>query len=350
LYGPTYLLLVTFLTAPIGNPQLIAQLRAISDSPYRGIAVRFVDAYDRSPGPSLEDARRITRQLTHAAGSVEIWPWIFFNRFVGYEEGKKALDPAAQRFRDIKGFDLLGKSGAQAQFIDTWSTVLSIAKEQGLPGVVVDPELYNNYSLNSVAALAHAEGIPQDQAVSLLRDFGRHLGRIADRTCPSCRIHFLLTGYTRPQSWLLQYFHRNRSITYIILGIAETAKHNVFFDGAESSVGYCHTDTEDLRRKLSNRREQLTDLQVEYPNIRPAAPLVVWNQKSSNKRWLAEWQTCRKSTFETIHSFLEPYKLLASENELIWIYAASASDYNPFDSATAADFHDLLRSAANPGQ
>ena len=141
--GDHYLMLVNTAVAKHMDAQKMAQFNR---SPYDGLAVAFVDAYETSPVPSLVTMRAQITSWKNSAGK-DIWPWVYLNRMIGAdpsEEGNPLTKtPYFQRFQ---GLDLEGKTGAQNDFLENWRDALRLAKETRVPGIVCDLEFYNNYA------------------------------------------------------------------------------------------------------------------------------------------------------------------------------------------------------------
>src|SRR5574340_334356 len=74
-----YLLLVNTAIASMMDE---AKLRQFDKSPYDGLAVAFLHAYDTSAPPdavTMEAKMTEWKKYTHK----DIWPWVYSNRFIG---------------------------------------------------------------------------------------------------------------------------------------------------------------------------------------------------------------------------------------------------------------------------
>ena len=178
-----YLLLVTFYTAELGDFGT-DKMNAIVSSPYNGVAVPLIGAYDTGKH-TAEDFAPSVKRLKDGARK-DVWPWVFFNRFVGSKEGARSLSPDSGNayFRAISGMDIYNEAGALGDFYGIWKTSLAIARETGSPGIVVDPEAYNNYETYKVSYISEETGIPENEVKKRLAEIGRELARIADETYP----------------------------------------------------------------------------------------------------------------------------------------------------------------------
>lgn len=165
----SYLLLVSFLAGELRDFGT-EKIKAINVSPYQGVAIPLIDIYDTGRYKKKDFDEAVKRLNDNS--KKDIWPWIFFNRFVGYEEGQPSHSELAKAkyFGDIKGFDIYNKAGALTDFYSMLAIALDLAKDSGSPGIVIDHELYNNYSLEDITHLSSEIGKPEQEVKDRLRE------------------------------------------------------------------------------------------------------------------------------------------------------------------------------------
>lgn len=328
-----YILLVTFYTGPL-NDFGTRKLEALDGSPYEGVAVPLVKAYD-TKRYKYEDFKGAVAKLKGADGTA-VWPWVFFNRFVGYEEGGRAGSPESKHvyFSSIRGMDLYDEWGALGDFYDLWKTSLRIARDLGSPGIVADPETYNNYDAYKVSYVAEKTGKTKEEVKERLREIGRELGRIADETYPGATIWFLFTGLGNPMKTLNPFDEDDyRTVTYIIEGMLSHAAKNesalTVVSGGEVSLGYCSRSLGGLKSKVASRRKSFAKSLAAYPNLKLGGTIAPWNDSGARTGWMRTGD-CGSSELKTAGDFKPLIKQLAASYGYVWIYAAKAAGYNPY--------------------
>ena len=241
-----YLLLVTFPTGAMNdfNERKVA---LIDSSPYHGVAVPLIGGYE---------VRKVTYQDFQASvakisgqSRKHVWPWVFFNRFIGH--GKKArahsisgTAAANPYFQAIKGIDICDFAGALGDFFAIWRTALVAARNLGAPGIVVDPEAYNDYRMYDLQDLAKESGIPPDELRDKLKEIGTRLSEETDQLYPEAIVWFLWSGLGNPlSSRVFSQKSDYRTVTYIFLGMLERARatHSKvkLVSGGGMSLGAC---------------------------------------------------------------------------------------------------------------
>src|SRR5229473_2736277 len=159
--GDHYLLLVNTAMAKQMDTQKMAQF---DRSPYDGLAVSFLGAYDTSPVPSLA-AMQAQAASWKKSTSKDIWPWVYLNRMIGANDAEGNTLTKAPYFQRFRGLDLEGKAGAQNDFLENWRNALRLARETGVPGIVCDLEFYNNYKAYDIAELARMTSKPPQEVL-----------------------------------------------------------------------------------------------------------------------------------------------------------------------------------------
>lgn len=313
-----YLLLVSFYTPTINNFGL-DKIKAINESPYYGVAVPLIDAYDANKytDKDFESAVKLIKENSKK----DIWPWIFFNRFVGYEKKENAHRSTANReipkyFRDIKGMDIFNESGAFEDFCDIWRISLRIAKQLSVPGIVVDPETYNDYKNDNVSYLSKELGKSEDEINKSLIGIGKKLVDIAEKEYPVATLWFLYTGLGNTTKSFEPLDRKDyRTASYIILGMLEYIKEKQskikITSGGEVSLGYCNESLEDLQERIKKREIAFETVLGSYPYLFLGGTIAPWNSPELKTDWMLKGK-CGNSKLKNINDFKPLIKLLFS--------------------------------------
>jgi hypothetical protein len=341
-----YLLLVSFSSGQLSN-FAIDKIRTINESPYHGVAVQVSDAYDT--GINTEKDFDTTLKLLKKELKKDLWPWIFFNRFIGYTEGEKSLSDQAKKeyFRKIKGMDIYNESGALGDFFKTWRLSLRLAKTLKSPGIVIDPEAYNNYSSYELSNLSAKLGKTKVETKERLKKVGAQLVDIAIQEYPDAVLWFLDTGlirYVKNKNPLAEKEHR--SVTYVVLGMLEHAKEKnaglVFISGGEASLGYCQLSLEELKKNVSQRNETFSPILQQYPALKLGATIAPWDNPAERKEWFLK-DKCGKSSLKNMQDFKPLIDHLIKSYDYVWIYGAWATGYTPYNQNKSAPYTKVLR-------
>jgi len=162
-----YLMLVSFLTPPLGNPEVF-KIRNLDDTPYNGVAVMLRSAY--SSQKIHQGEFDSTVRVLKLSSKKDIWPWVFFNRFIGVKAGDESTPYAkttklSAPFKLIKGMDINNETGALEDFYNSWMIALRTARNLESPGIVLDTEAYNNYLTAELPYLAELLSLPVEQVM-----------------------------------------------------------------------------------------------------------------------------------------------------------------------------------------
>lgn len=345
-----YVLLVSFHTPPLSGfgPK---GLNALSGVGYDGVAVPLTGAYD-TKRYSYETFAGKVKTLNSGARK-DVWPWVFFNRFIGYDEGGRSLSKDSRHvyFRSIKGMDIYDEWGALGDFYEIWRASLRIAKELGAPGIVVDPEAYNNYDAYRVSYVADELGKSENEVKERLTEIGRELGKMAGEIYPDAVIWLLFSGLATPMKSLNPFAGKEQfTVTYIIEGMLEYAEKSapkmVLVSGGEASLGYCAKSLEDLRERIASRGEKFKKPLEEYPNLRLGGTISPWSGGARRTGWLTKG-VCGGSSLKTASDFAPLIRELKKAYGYVWIYAAEAAGYDPYDVRKSAPYNNMLRETAN---
>jgi hypothetical protein len=345
-----YLLLVSFYSGQIGKFEA-EKMHSINKSPYHGVAVEIADAYDFGKYAEKDFNRAVV--LLKNESKKHIWPWVFFNRVIGYEEGERAHSPLAKAdyFRRIDGMDLYNQTGALGDLYNLWRISLRIAKTLGSPGIVVDPEAYNNYRSYQLGHLAAQLEKPRGEIRERLRTVGRELADIVEKEYPEAILWFLFTGLGSPgRTWKPHTEGEYRTVSYVAQGILDRAKEKEMklrlISGGELSLGYCYRSFEDLKKKIGIRNEAFSSMICLYPNLYLAGTISPWQRGNVRKNWMLR-DTCGQSTLKTAEDFAPLIIDLLRSYQYVWIYAAMAAKYDPYDPYLAASLNMAIGKALN---
>lgn len=340
-----YLLLVTFTTVPMNNFD-VDKLRAIGLSPYQGVAVRLMYQYDTRPVSPSDFASPL--EMVKAETDKHIWPWIFFNRFVGYDKDSRASSPDADQpyFRKINAIDLENKTGALEDFYSIWKTALNVAKQSGSPGIVVDPEAYNNKNVHNFGYLVNHTGKTREEITAHLRAIGSRLADITNETYPEAVIWSLFTGLGSLSPFPFPSSSSGpEPFAYVFLGMLEQCKKNNYrlqlVSGGEST-GYCFKSLENLKAIIKRRQEAFKPYVDSYDNLTLAGTITPWDKVESKTSWLVGYKRCFESELKDLDDFKPLITAMFNSYGYVWIYAAGASGYNPYDLASAAPYNKAL--------
>lgn len=334
-----YLLLVSFHAGTMAQFDQ-QKAAALSGSPYDGYSVMLVDGYDTS---AVDEVALYSRAKTISKMSDKhLWPMVFLNRFIGNDGAEWAFMPQAGQpyFKAIKGMDIYNERGALSDFKRLWRTALRAAKDNGSPGIVIDPEAYNNYRSYKMDYLSAQAGRTEAEIKQRLHALGAELADIAATEHPQAVLWFLFTGLEAPvgQSEKTEL----STVSHIVLGMLEQAQRAemeiTIISGGEASIGYCHENVDAMAERIAQRAERTAWALDRYPHLKLAGTLALWDDPNSRKAAYAK-NKCGLSTFKSIAEFVPPMRVLGQSYKYVWIYAPMALDYNPFDMDSAKRFN-----------
>ncbi len=343
--GSRYLLLVNTAVASMMTPEKMQQF---AKSPYDGLAVAFLHAYDTSaiPAPAVMTAKIVEwKKIT----GKDIWPWVYVNRML-------AIDPADANpyskdpyFRRFAGADLDDKAGARTEFIQNWTNALRAAADSRVPGVVCDLEFYNYQKAYEIPELASRIGKTPLETTALLRQLGARMADTAAAQYPDAVLWFLFTGLTHPDYKVVGAESYYPAPSYIAMGLLDEVRDKHFrlkvLTGGEGSIGYCHISMDEFQEKIRDRRERMTTpLQKYQGSLELAGTMTLWSDPSAKKGWVKEYP-CGSSTAATVED-LQPYlELLLHSYRYNWIYGSADGGYNAFAPESAGRFDAVIRRA-----
>jgi len=343
--GNHYLLLVNSAVAAQMDAQKMTQF---ARSPYDGLAVSFVDAYDTAPVPS---AAAMEAQIANwnKVTAKDIWPWVYLNRMIGANAAEGNEYSQAPYFLRFQGADLDDKAGAQKDFLESWRNALRTARDTGVPGIVCDLEFYNNYRASDPGELARMTGKPLQDAVKLLKQLGARMADIADDEYPGATLWFFFTGFTRPRYRVFDGRPFYLAATYIVEGLLDEIQQHPrpprVLSGGEVGLGYCHNSVEDLHQAIDKRASIFSSILRKYAGILElAGTMTLWSDRAAKRSWVAQGN-CATSSAATVED-LEPYlELLLRTYRYNWVYGSVNGGYYAFEPKIAPRF-DLAVSQA----
>lgn len=343
-----YLLLVSFNTSSINNFGEDDIFR-LEGSPYQGVAVRLAGV-NNSKSLDMAAFREDVVRLKGLHGQ-HVWPWIFYNRIIGYEgeNFKKDKYEAKRKFMPIKGIDLYNENGALKAFFEDWEVALKIAKELKSPGIIIDPETYNSQNASRVPHVAEKHGRTEEETKTRLKEIGRHLAEITNSIYPDAVLWFLFTGIGEdPLSKTAKRSAGLLGIKYVVIGFLEEgeARESTFkvVTGGSYMLGYCAESLDDLKGEIAERRSAYERPLENYRTLKLGGTIAPWNDARVRKRYFARGE-CGKAAMQSIGDFFPLMKELGIAYEYLWVYAAKSLEYNPYSEKLSMPYHIMINAA-----
>jgi hypothetical protein len=347
-----YLKLVTFYTPPVGkcDPK---QLAVLNDSAYAGVAIPPVPI-DESAAP-VPDCRTIEPQLAavRQALTIDPWPWVDLNRFIGARPDSLAHEGnnagALKYFTAIKGMDLDNETGARGDMLNKWRLALRTARRWKSPGVMWDPEAYNDYRAYDVRWVAKARGETMDQVIRKCEKLGGEMARIVAAEYPTCIVWSLFSRLEEPTIVPGREQPIFTTPAHITLGLLRYAKeHRVplkYLCGGETTPGYCSKSLAELKQKIADRDEAMAPFLEEFPDhLFLAGTISPFHDYRLASGWIKEGKYAG-SPFKTLADFQPMFKALFDAYDWVWIYASSAAKTEPYNPKNNRMYSSVLRAA-----
>jgi hypothetical protein len=340
-----YLMLVN---TAMANQMDAPKLAQFDRSPYDGLAVSFVNAYDTSPVPSPA-LMEVQIASWKESATKQIWPWVYLNRMIGANETEGNPLTKVPYFQRFQGLDLDGKAGAQNDFLESWRNALRLARETRVPGIVCDLEFYNNYKAYDVAELARMTSKPQPDVLNLLRQVGARMADIAAAEYPGATLWFLFTGFTRPEYRVINGQPYYLAATYIAEGLLDQIQQHHLplrvLSGGEVGLGYCHNSVDDLRQAIEKRAADFAPLLQKYNGILElAGTMTLWSDRSAKKNWVAQG-ACGTSSAASVEDLIPYMELLFRSYRYNWLYGSPNGGYFALQSTSAPRFDAAIAQA-----
>ena len=346
-----YLLLVTFYTPPLTGLDA-THLQAIAASPYQGVASPLTSAYEVAPVPTNGELAAVAGLVRQQLPDKHVWPWVFLNRIIGraaHAEGHAHSGaPEHEYFTSIKGMDLWDETGALSDWLAIWRLALRLSDDLGAPGILVDLEAYNDYRAYDPVYLAERTGKPVEEVIARLKEIGADMAAAIEEEREGTVIWTLFSGLDRPRygPGNSTYF---RSVGYLLLGMLEAAQEKslplTIVSGGEVGLGYYNDSLERLQAKISARQEQFGELLEEMAGrLQLGGTIALWHDPSLLTGWAAR-VAGDDPPFRSVDDFAPLVDELLASYRWVWIYAASAVGYDPYDAQVAAPYNRVLQEA-----
>jgi hypothetical protein len=346
-----YLKLITFYTPPAAkcDPRTLAVLNG---SAYAGVAIPPI-SINCSSAP-VPDYRTIEPQLSAVRRALKIdpWPWVDLNRFIGARSDSLAHQGNSANtlkyFTAIKGMDLDNETGAREDMLRQWRLAVRTARQWKSPGIMWDPEAYNDYRAYDVSWVAKVRSETVEQVVRKCENLGGEMARIIAEEYPACIVWSLFSRLEAPASVPGREQPIYTTPAHITLGLLRHAKeHRVplkYLCGGETMPGYCSKSLADLKRKIAERDEAMAPFLEEFPDHLFLAGTI---SPFHNYRLADDWikQGYADSPFKTLEDFEPMFKTLFDAYDWVWIYASSAAKTEPYNPANSQMYSKVLRVA-----
>jgi len=347
----TYLSLITFYSSSWReSPQ---QLPVLNDSAYDAVALPLWGGYETGPVGEYEAIAGKLKEA-HRLLKIDVWPWVFANRFIGVPEDATRHPSVSQGarpeyFTRIPILDLDNETGARADMLTMWRYAVRAAKELGAPGIVLDLEAYNNYQAYQVSYVAERRQEPVGDVIGKCEAVGADLAKICEEEYPEC-IVWSLFSHLRSPGRLAGYSGPVCPTTgHITLGFLRYAQeHKVpckYLCGGETDVGYYNRNVEALKRRIALRDAAMADLLSRFPDhFFLAGTISPYHDHTILTDWIKR-AAGDDPELKTIQDFEPMFRTLFDAYDWVWIYASSAARTEPYDPERNKEYSDVLRAA-----
>lgn len=269
----------------------------------------------------------------------DIWPWLFFNRFIGGDDirsrARANIDSEnLNYFSRLPGMDLV-RGGNFCEFKEIFRNSIRLAKKLNSPGVIIDHEAYNNNKIYKLKYLASLMDTSTDNVRKSLLDIGRQLAEVTLEEYPNAILWFFSTSP-----------HISTSI--IAEGILKTSvQYDIplkVIDGGEHTIRYVNNNLKELENRIKSRKDVYESWKFEYGDrLQFGATIALTHTPDLRKGWISKKYD--KNKIKEANDLLPHLKMLFSSHKYVWIYAASATQFNPFDPNVAAPYHSVIEKA-----
>jgi hypothetical protein len=345
-----YLKLITFYTKPLmtSDPKTLSVL---NDSAYAGVAIPMQGSYDTGPVPEYESLRTQLGAVREAL-KIDPWPWVALNRFIGAPADRRGHANShadnIKYFLSIKGMDLDNESGARADVMKAWRNAVRGAREWKSPGIMWDPEAYNDYRAYQLPFLAKTRGESIDEAIRKCEALGADLAKIIAEEYPACVVWSLFSRFEHSYSVPGRKEKIFTSPTYITLGLLRYAKQNKiplkYLCGGETTPGYCNKSVEALKHKIAARDDAVAPFLEEFPaHFFLAGTISPFHDYGIATSFIQKGYA--GAPFKTIRDFEPMFKTLFDAYDWVWIYASSAAKTLPYEPKNNQMYSEVLRAA-----
>jgi len=340
--GRSYVLIFSFITQRYfpKNDSMGEWIALLNASPYDGTAVWLRDAYDARPLPSWEETEPLLRRFKETCKK-DLWFTVYLNWLIEHDPQHSSQHAQSQQVLDYssrpRGMDLDGRAGNLADFMEHLTIALRSARYLGAPGIIVDPEAYNNHAMYRLEDLAARREESVAEARRELEALGRRMGEIVEKEYPDAVMLFLFIepGLTTENiaRGLLDHL-RERGLGARVI------------EGGESrrSLGYVNSTLDALREKMARRTRLYSDLLARYPdNFMLGGTIALADTPERRTGWIKEQY--EKSPIRSVEDLIPHLEVLFASYPYVWVYAAGAADYLPYEPDKAKRFDDAVRRA-----
>jgi hypothetical protein len=108
--------------------------------------------------------------------------------------------------------------------------------------------------------------------------------------------------------------------------------------------GYCFKNSEDLGRRIADRKKQYHPFLQQYPNLTLAGTIAPWADASDRWLWMLKYTRCLESEADKMHDFQPLIQQLIESYGYVWVYAADAAHYDPY-SPVASVYNETIEKA-----
>lgn len=345
-----YLNLISFYSSRVRNGA--EGLRALNGQAFDGVALPLWGAYHHEP---IEAFDALCERFADVPEVLEIhpWPWLFLNRMLGLPpEGRRHESIEGTRpeyFARIPTIDLDNTAGAREDFLTMWRHSLRLARRWGAPGVVLDYENYNNYDAYDLQYVARQRGETCEAVAWKLYELGRDMARAIEEEYPEAVVWTLISALQRFEDrpgCSVPIYH---TPGYISIGLLDyAAEHDlpcVLVNGGEGLLQYYHPDLAAWRERIRYVDDRLAPAQERWPrNFDLAGCISPYHDAAQLTGWIAQ-KAGDAPRLRDIDDFVPIFRELMVGHRYVWVYAASASNTNPYDPEIARIYSDALEEA-----
>jgi len=343
--GAHYLLLVNTAIARQLKPQ---DFSAFDASPYDGLAIAFHYNYDTAPVFSSKSMSAQLGEWKRLTGK-DLWPWVYINRMLGAAEAASNERVDVPYFHKIRGIDLDDEAGARSDFLQIWKSALRTARENKSPGIVFDPEFYNDHKAYDPAEMARETGKSPEQLIAQLQELGAEMADAAAEQYKGAVLWFCFTGFTHKDFKTIGGKSYYPTPVYIAIGLLDQIQKRNYslrvISGGEGSIGYCHETLRTFQEAIDRRATAFAPILGKYNGILElAGTITLWDERSSKSGFVAEGD-CARASASTIED-LQPYlELMLRTYRYNWIYGSTNGGYFAFNPQRNTRIHRVISNA-----
>lgn len=346
----SYLKLITFYTRPLKECDA-RTLSVLNDSAYAGVAIPLIGNYVSDPVPGYESYQHQMKMVREAL-KIDPWPWVALNRMIGAPSDRTghAASHATRLdyFLKIKAMDLDNEAGAREDMLRLWRYAVRMAKEWRSPGIMLDPEAYNDYRAYDVSFVAERRGQSVHDVIARCEALGAEFAKIIAEEYPQCVVWSLFSRLEVSRSLPGRKEKTFTTPTHILLGMLRYAKQNnvplKLLCGGETMPGYCNKSLDDLKQKIMKRDDALAPFLEEFgERLDLAGTISPLHDYAICNSWIQKGYA--DTPFKSLTDFAPLFTALFDAYDYNWIYASSAARTEPYKPENNRMYNDVLRAA-----